>query len=120
MGLIVLILVGILPGGFALNPAAGPPDIQAIVQDARQIEPTLLRHSSQLLTVQDATDELSAYLKTTGVATEKTFGALAGRNREVAIELEDRSSFADLTVDQRKGFRSDIYLLSDSIGNRDH
>jgi inorganic phosphate transporter, PiT family len=116
MGLIVLILVGILPGGFALNPAAGPSDIQAIVQHARQIEPTLLKHSSQLLTGQDATDELSAYLKTTGVATEKTFGALAGHNREVAIELEGRSSFADLTVDQRKGFRSDIYLLSESIG----
>ncbi|MBV9302772.1 MAG: inorganic phosphate transporter [Acidobacteriaceae bacterium] len=116
MGLIVLILVGILPGGFALNPAAGPSDIQAIVQNAHQVEPMLLKHSSEVLTTQDATDELSAFLKTTGIATEKTFGALAGRNREVAIELEGRSSFADLTVDQRKGFRSDIYLLSESIG----
>ena len=116
MGLIVLILVGVLPGGFALKPAAGRTDIAAIATQARQLEPQLLKHSSDLLTGQDATDELSAYLKTTGVATAKTFGALAGRNREVAIELEDRSSFSDLTVDQRKGFRSDIYLLSESIG----
>jgi inorganic phosphate transporter, PiT family len=116
MGLIVLILVGVLPGGFALNPGAGPADIQAIATQSRQLEPQLLKHSSEVLSGQEATDELSAYLKTTGVATPKTFGALAGRNREVAIELEDRSSFSDLTVDQRKGFRSDIYLLSETIG----
>ena len=122
MGLIVLILVGVLPGGFALNPAAGQRDIAAIATQARQLEPVLLKHSSELLSGQDASDELSAYLKTTGVATAKTFGALAGRNREVAIELEDRSSFSDLTIDQRKGFRSDIYLLSESIGklNKQH
>lgn len=116
MGLIVLILVGVLPGAFALNPAAGPADIQTIVQHARSLEPTLLKHSREVITSQDATDELSAYLKTKGVATEKTFGAVAGRNREVAIELDGRSNFADLTVEQRKGFRSDIYLLSETIG----
>jgi PiT family inorganic phosphate transporter len=116
MGLIVLILVGVLPGAFALNPAAGQADIVAIATQARQLEPQLLKHSPNVLSSQDATDELSAYLKTTGVASEKTFGALAGRNREVAIELEGRSSFSDLTVEQRKGFRSDIYLLSESIG----
>ena len=115
IGLIVLILVGILPGGFALNPAAGPADVQNIVQHARQVEPMLLKQAPMLITSQDATDELSAYLKTKGVATVQTFEALAGRNREVAIELEGRSSFDDLTVDQRKGFRSDIYLLSESI-----
>jgi len=116
MGLIVLILVGILPGAFALNPGAGPADIQNIVEHARHVEPMLLKQAPELITSQDATDELSAYLKTTGVATVKTFEALAGRNREVAIELDGRSSFDDLTIDQRKGFRSDIYLLSESIG----
>jgi len=99
-----------------LNPAAGPNEITAIVTQARQLEPQLLKHSSELLSGQEATDELSAYLKTSGVASAKTFGALAGRNREVAIELEGRSSFSDLTIDQRKGFRSDIYLLGESIG----
>jgi len=116
MGLIVLILIGVLPAGFALNPAAGRSDIAAIATQAQQLEPQLLKHSPDVLSGQDATDELSAYLKTTGRASAKTFGALAGRNREVAIELADRSSFSDLTVDQRKGFRSDIYLLSESIG----
>ena len=116
MGLIVLILVGILPGGFALNPATTPENIQQIVMQARHLEPILLKHSSGVSSSQEATDDLSDYLKTKGVASEKTFAALAGRNREVAIELEGRSSFSDLTIDQRKGFRSDIYLLGETIG----
>jgi PiT family inorganic phosphate transporter len=122
MGLIVLILVGILPGAFALNPAAGPAEIHHIVTQARQLEPTLLKHTSNVITTQDATDEMSAYLKTNGKATDKTWGALAGRNREVAIELEGKSNFDDLTIEQRKGFRSDIYLLGETIAklNKQH
>ncbi len=122
MGLIVLILVGIIPGAFALNPAATPADLQHIVQQARQVEPFLLKHSPHVLSSQEATDELSAFLKSGGKASDRTFEALAGRNREVAIELEGRSSYSDLTIDQRKGFRSDIYLLGESIAklNKQH
>jgi PiT family inorganic phosphate transporter len=113
--LIVLILVGILPGAFALNPAATSADIQHIVMQARNLEPALLKHSPEVLTTQDATDEMSAYLKTNGKASDKTWSALAGRNREVAIELEGKSNFEGLTIEQRKGFRSDIYLLGETI-----
>jgi PiT family inorganic phosphate transporter len=115
MGLIVLILVGVMPGAFALNPGATSDDIKSIVTQARNLEPMLLKQSPNVITSQAATDALSAYLKTGGVATPETFEALAGRNREVAIELEGRSNFSDLTIDQRKGFRSDIYLLGESI-----
>jgi len=115
MGLIVLILVGVMPGAFALNPGATPDDIKQIVTQARALEPILAKQSPNVLSSQEATDELSAFLKSGGKATPRTFEALAGRNREVAIELEGRSNFSDLTIDQRKGFRSDIYLLGESI-----
>jgi PiT family inorganic phosphate transporter len=115
MGLIVLILVGIVPGNFALNPSATQADIQSIVQHARMVEPMLLKHSPDVITTQDASDELSAFLKTQGVATEKTFEALTGKSREVAIELDGKANFKDLTIAQRKGFRTDIYLLGESI-----
>jgi PiT family inorganic phosphate transporter len=122
MGLIVLILVGILPGAFALNPAVQPADIQHIVMQSRQIGPILTKHTPDELTGQDATDEMSAYLKTTGKASDKTWAALAGRNREVAIELDGKNNFDDLTIEQRKGFRSDIYLLGETIAklNKQH
>ncbi len=122
MGLIVLILVGILPGAFALNPAVQPADIHHIVMQAGQLEPVLKKHAPEAVTTQDATDELSAYLKTNGKATEKTWAALLGKSREVAIELDGKTDFKELTVEQRKGFRSDIYLLGETIGklNKQH
>ena len=122
MGLIVLILVGILPGAFALNPAVQPADIQHIVMQASQLEPVLKKHAQDVITTQDATDELSAYLKTTGKATDKTWAALLGKSREVAIELDGKKDFQELTVEQRKGFRTDIYLLGETIAklNKQH
>jgi PiT family inorganic phosphate transporter len=122
MGLIVLILVGILPGAFALNPTVTQDEIQRIVMHAQQLDPILAKHSPDVLTTQDATDELSAYLKTSGKATAKTWAAMLGRSREIAIELDGKKNFDDLTVEQRKGFRSDIYLLGETIAklNKQH
>jgi len=122
MGLIVLILVGILPGAFALNPAVQPGDIQHIVMQASELAPVLAKHAPEVLSTQDATDELSSYLKTTGKASDKTWAALAGKSREVAIELDGKADFEGLTVEQRKGFRSDIYLLGETIAklNKQH
>jgi len=122
MGLIVLILVGILPGAFALNPDVKPADIQHIVMQADQLEPVLKKHAPDVITSQEATDELSGYLKTTGKASDQTWAALAGKSREVAIELDGKTDFKELTVEQRKGFRSDIYLLGETIAklNKQH
>ena len=116
MGLIVLILVGVLPGAFALNPSAKPADIAAIVDYSSRAGQIFQKHSPGTLSGDEATTELSALLKSKGVVTNRTYQALAGRNREIGIELDGRTSFADLTIEQRKGFRSDIYLLGESIG----
>ena len=115
MGLIVLILVGVLPGAFALNPAVQPAEIQHIVMQASQLQPILAKHTPDELTGQEATDELSAYLKTSGKASDKTWAAMSGRNREIGIELDGKKNFEDLTIQQRKGFRSDIYLMGETI-----
>lgn len=116
MGLLVLVLVGVLPGAFALNPSANGEDIAQIVQQAREVQPIFNRLGAAPIEGQEATEELSALLRSKGTATAKTFGALAGRNREVEIELDGRTTFTDLSVEERKDVRSDIYLLGESIG----
>jgi PiT family inorganic phosphate transporter len=116
MGLVVLILVGILPAQYALNPATKQADIQAVVQSAQKVAPILNKLASPQVRGQEAVGDLSHFLKTGGPATARTYAALAGKNQDIVDELSGRRGYADLSVDQRKRFRSNIYLMSTSIG----
>jgi inorganic phosphate transporter, PiT family len=116
MGLIVLILVGILPGAFALNPAAGPGDLQAIVNETKIIQPYLDKQAPLMqVSGQDAIDEMSDYMKPTGKPTIRLWDSLAGMNRQIGDELNGKTGFHDLTSEQRKNTRRDIYLFSESM-----
>jgi PiT family inorganic phosphate transporter len=117
MGLFVLILVGVLPGSFALNPASKSADIQQIVTRSRDAQCVFdkLRGSAPLVNGQTAVGDLSDFLKTKSHANERIYQAVSGKNLDIATELTGRSTYADLSVDQRKRFRSDIYLMSESI-----
>jgi inorganic phosphate transporter, PiT family len=116
MGLVVLILVGILPGAFALNPATTQEDIQQIVSHSQQASPVFRSHSNTPeITGQAAVDTLSDFLKTKGIASPATYAALEGKNQDVVNELNGRTSYSDLSVAQKQKFRTDIYLMSESI-----
>ncbi len=112
MGLVVLILVGILPAQFALNPAAKASDIQAIVQDSHKVAPALDKLAPNPLHGKEATDELSDFLKSKSVATPQTFNAAAGLNHQIETDLQGKTSYTDLSTDARREFRSKIYLMS--------
>jgi PiT family inorganic phosphate transporter len=115
MGLLVLILVGILPGTYALNPSTKQDDIQQIVQYAHKAQAKLDARRHSEVNGQTAMGDLSDYLKTKGVATARTFDALLGKNHDIIGQLENRSGYGDLSIDQRRRLRSDIYLMSESI-----
>jgi PiT family inorganic phosphate transporter len=115
MGLIVLILVGILPATYALNPDSTSADVAAIVEQAHTVQPMLNKRSPAHISGKEAVDNLSDFLKTNGVATDYTYASLAGKNADIAAELTGRSNFESLTPDQRRAFRSDIYLMSASM-----
>jgi PiT family inorganic phosphate transporter len=61
-------------------------------------------------------DELSGYLKTTGVATERTYAAIANVCTEISELLEGKKTLAELNIDQRRTLRSGLYLVSESLG----
>jgi PiT family inorganic phosphate transporter len=65
---------------------------------------------------QNASDELSQYLKTTGVLTDRTFAAIGSKCREISDELNNRTSLETLAHDDRILLRSDLYLVSESLG----
>jgi inorganic phosphate transporter, PiT family len=115
MGLVVLILVGIVPAHFALNPASSPETIHSIANTSAKVSPALLKMGPNPITGQQAVDTLSDFIKVNGVASRPTFEALAGLNDDVHDRIAGKDSYSQLTVPERKAFRSDIYLLSTSI-----
>jgi inorganic phosphate transporter, PiT family len=118
MGLIMLILIGILPTTFAVDLGTGQTSIDDLSKTTQEISYQMDRHAPGVAMAgyQTAADELSEFLKTSGKSTDRTFAAIGSKCREISELLAGRKSLADLTPDQRKTLRSDLYLTSESFG----
>jgi PiT family inorganic phosphate transporter len=118
MGLIMLILIGILPATYAVNMDTTPAALQEISQSAVAITAQMGHHSpgTALAGMQASSDELSQYLKTTGVSSDLTYAAIKNKCFEIQQELEGKHTLSDLTSEQRRGLRTDLYLVSESLG----
>ncbi|MHC5939483.1 inorganic phosphate transporter [Nostoc sp.] len=121
MGLIMLILVGILPGMFALNIDT---DAGAIAQLAATSNSVIAVVQQQgigtSLNSQNITDELSKFLKPTAEANNKTFAALAAESRTIGDKLAGKTSFKQLSSDELGSLRTDMYLVAGTIGKLDN
>ena len=120
MGLIMLILVGILPGVYALNLSTPSAEVAEIASHARAVNRVFSKQSVsgmdfQHMSRRDAEAELSGFLKTTGSVSDKTFAALASINRLIGSRMEKKSSIGELSHDERQSLRSDIYLAAETI-----
>jgi PiT family inorganic phosphate transporter len=120
MGLIMLILIGILPGAYALNTKSSDKDIAAIVAMAQGVAPVLDHHAPRdPISPEAANASLSAFLKTTGTASDTTFVAMAAIGRQLAGQLQGKRAFTDLAHDDRKAVRTEMYLVQSSIDKLD-
>jgi inorganic phosphate transporter, PiT family len=118
MGLIMLILIGILPATYAVNMATSPASIQELAATTQTISFQMDRHAPGVAMAghQTAADELSAFLKANGMPTDRTYAAIGTKCREISDELGPIKSLSDLTRDQRRLLRTDLYLVSESLG----
>jgi inorganic phosphate transporter, PiT family len=118
MGLIMLILVGILPFGFAVNLGTSPSAIKDLSASAEAISFHMDRRAPGVAMggYQIAADELSAYLKTTGKMTAHTFAAIGVKRSEISDLLAGKQSLRELTAEQRRTLRSALYLTSETLG----
>ena len=119
MGLIMLILVGLLPASYALNSGTDVAETAALLRQSEANTVVLDRfvnpHAAPVLH-DYATQDLSAYLKTSGKVTEDTYSALANKNREITETLAGHAKIADLEPFARTALRTQIYLVSETIG----
>ena len=118
MGLIMLILIGILPATYAVNLDTNQAAVSEISQSAVAITAQMGHHSpgTALAGLQASSDELSQYLKTSGVSSDLTYAAIKNKCFEISGMIEGKKSFTELNTDDRRTLRTDLYLVSESLG----
>ncbi len=109
MGLIMLILIGLLPGSYALNPEADAATFARLVQATPAARRVLEARAGGA-----GPEDLSAFLKRRDAATASTFAALARTAGEIETLAQGRRVPSDFNLAQRSQLRSDIYLATQS------
>ena len=117
MGLIMLILIGIVPAGFALNLGSDAAAMSKLVADSHTSVAILDRvNNNQPVPTDDKhmQDVLSAYLRS-GQTTPETMPALSGAAHRIDATVAKAPTLKDIPAGDRANLRSDIYLVSESL-----
>jgi PiT family inorganic phosphate transporter len=119
MGLIMLIMIGVVPGAFALRMNTDSAVIQQIAAESRKVTAVLVHESpgapEAAVSASDASAEISAFLKGGGKKSESTFPALAALNGAVTARLESVKSFSELPEGERRMLRTNLYMVGEAI-----
>jgi PiT family inorganic phosphate transporter len=117
MGLLMLILVGIIPGMYALDLSTSPDSVNQLFAQSQGAAAVLEKHSAGApLNDAAANKVLNNFLRTGGVFSETVFSAAARENRQIADALAGRHSLTELPAAQRGALRNAIYLTAATIG----
>jgi inorganic phosphate transporter, PiT family len=117
MGLIMLILIGVLPGVYAINPDVSADMATKLVADSKIVQPILTAKaaSAAQITATDAENALSDFLKAGAKPVDATFAALAYENAQIAGIVAAAPTPQQLTDDQRRDLRTKTYLVGESL-----
>jgi inorganic phosphate transporter, PiT family len=117
MGLIMLILIGVLPGIYAINPGVSQATMTQIVADSKSIQPILAAKAAPgaQIAASDAENALSDFLKAGAKIGDRTYAALAYENAQIAGIVASAPTVDKLTDDQRKDLRTKTYLVGTAI-----
>ena len=119
MGLIVLILVGILPGTYALKMSADHASVAGIASEAASISQAFEREAGKKITAEQANQVLAEFIKPKGSPSPDVLAALAGACDDISNRLKTAETFQALPPSQRGDVRTDLYLISKSISKLD-
>jgi inorganic phosphate transporter, PiT family len=116
MGLLMLILIGIVPGVYALNPGLSSAQVSQIATSSQAASAVLDRIAGNAtLSADQASLTLNAFLKTSGKLNADVWAALATTNHEISTDLAGKSTLSSIAPAQRGAVRSHIYQVSASI-----
>ncbi len=116
MGLIMLILVGIIPGSYALKMNTNETAMRQLVVASQAASEAFEKHAAgRNLPAEEASEELSHYLKPGSKLDDKVFPALAVKSRQINSALKAVHTLGDLPENDRRGLRTEFYLVAGTI-----
>ena len=117
MGLVMLILIGALPASFALNEGTTRDEVQRLLQNSAQVSALLEKnYDRSSMSVEEASLELSNYLKPNVSPNRRTGAAIVALNHEVDRRLAGKTTLRDVQRTERTKLRTDFYLIDESLG----
>ncbi|MGA2051875.1 MAG: inorganic phosphate transporter [Opitutales bacterium] len=119
MGLIMLILIGIVPGLFALNMTADSTTLGHVAADSQKVTAALISaagpNAVTLAASDNATLLVTNYVGPGGQIGPQTIPAIAALNQQVTSVITPIKSFSDLAPDDRSALRTSVYLVDEGI-----
>jgi len=115
MGLLMLILIGVVPGAFALKMDTDQAIIRQIAAESQLVTTALVKNAAESATTADPVAEVSAYLKVGSKSPAAPFGALTELNQSISAKLGQVKSFSDLSEADRRSMRTDLFLVDEGL-----
>jgi len=117
MGLLMLILVGVVPGMFALDLSTSQTSLAQLTTLSQSASAIITKHTDgSPMEKAAAATTLANYLKAGGTYSDGVFAALSEKNAEISLILAGRNSLTAVPEGQRGDLRGAIYLTSETIG----
>jgi len=116
MGLIVLILVGILPGSYALKMSADQPAVSNVAVSAKALGSDFEKSAGGIhLNEQESDAALTNYIKSSGKLSPKVFAAMADKCEALSQRLGAAKDLHGIPANVCATVRTDLYLISKTI-----
>jgi inorganic phosphate transporter, PiT family len=117
MGLMMLILIGLVPGAFALNMAIKADKMQTTAQEVRQLAEVFTPLAQKAAVGRnEAVAELTSFVAKGGSPTDTTYAAIVLESRIIADKLASVRGMDALPRNERATLRTDIYLVDETLG----
>jgi PiT family inorganic phosphate transporter len=117
MGLLMLILIGVVPGAFALRMDTDAAAIQRIASESRVVAVELRKSAAaEAQRPGDPVVEVSSYLKEGSKKAAVPYEALGKLNDAITEKLSGVKDFSDLSEGDRRAMRTNVFLVGEGLG----
>jgi PiT family inorganic phosphate transporter len=116
MGLLMLILIGVIPGAFALRMDSDEAAIHRIATESQLVTTALVQSEAASAGTVDPVAEVSAFLKEGSKLPSAPYYAMVELNQTISTKLSKVQTFNDLSEADRRSMRTDVFLVGESIG----